>query len=217
MHNDGSTNTSVFDNLGTLLSLVPISYNANVLPTTTTLSLASGGKLDLSGHNQQVASLSDYVSGNGGSILNSNSGAASVLTVSPTGGSTTFSGTIVGGGTLGTISLVMNGNGTQVLSGSNTYTGGTTVSGGTLLAATTVSLPGYSTSGSVNVAGGVLAVRTLSGTTTGWSSDQVGSLVANANWNNGVGTLGIDTTQGDFTFAGNITQALALANWVPTR
>ena len=55
-------------------------------------------------------------------------GAASVLTLSPTGGSTTFSGMIQGGGTLGAISLVMSGSGTQVLAGSNTYTGGTTIS-----------------------------------------------------------------------------------------
>ena len=58
--------------------------------------------------------------------------AASVLTLSPTGGSTTFSGLILGGGTLGTISLVMNGGGMQVLAGTNTYTGGTTISSGVL-------------------------------------------------------------------------------------
>ena len=49
-------------------------------------------QLDLSGDNQQVASLSDYVPGSGGSMINSNTGAVSVLTLSPTGGSTTFSG-----------------------------------------------------------------------------------------------------------------------------
>ena len=39
---------------------------------------------------------------------------------------------IQGGGTLGPISLVMSGSGTQVLAGSNGYTGGTTVKSGRL-------------------------------------------------------------------------------------
>ena len=82
------------------------------------------------------------------------SGATSILTLSPTGGSTTFSGMIQGGGTLGTISLVLSGSGTQVLSGSNTYTGTTTVNAGVLEFANAASLPGYTTSGSVTVAGG---------------------------------------------------------------
>jgi autotransporter-associated beta strand protein len=109
--------------------------SGNILPATTALSIASGGTLDLSGGSQQVVSLSDKTPGNGGSIINSNS-AASVLTISPSGGSTTFSGMVQGGGGAppgsGTISLVINGTGTQVLAGSNTYSGGTTVSAGTL-------------------------------------------------------------------------------------
>ena len=52
--------------------------------------------------------------------------------MSPTGGTTTFSGSIKGGGALGTISLVKTGAGTQVLAGANTYTGGTTVEQGDL-------------------------------------------------------------------------------------
>ena len=45
-------------------------------------------------------------------------------------GTTTFSGTIQDGA--GQIALVVNGAGTQVLAGSNTYTGGTTITAGTL-------------------------------------------------------------------------------------
>ena len=197
-HNDASTNTSVFDNLGTLLSLV--GPTVNVLPPATTLSLASGGKLDLSGHNQQVASLSDYVSGNGGSILNSNSGAASVLTVSPTGGSTTFSGTIVGGGTLGTISLVMNGNGTQVLSGSNTYTGGTSINQGVLTFANRAALP---SSGTTFVAAGATLGLGVSSTNTTafFSAADLDALFAGRNLLiacASISDIGIDTTAGDF-------------------
>ena len=69
-----------------------------------------------------MASLADYSPRFGGSVVNS-APVATSLTLSPTGVPTTFSGTIQGGGTLGTISLVMSGSGTQVLSGSNTYTG----------------------------------------------------------------------------------------------
>ncbi len=104
----------------------------NILPATTRLSIASGGTLDVCGNNQQFASLSDSVSGSGGSIINSSS-TSTALTVAPSGGTTTFSGTIQGGGSLGSISLVLNGSGTQILGGSNTYVGPTTINGGELL------------------------------------------------------------------------------------
>jgi autotransporter-associated beta strand protein len=132
---------------------------SNVLPATTALSIAAGSTLDLNGSTQQVASLSDYASGTSGSIINSST-AASVLTLSATGGTTKFSGLIEGGGTLGTISLAMSGSGTQVLagsllgpgslavnsgtmilSGSNTYSGGTTINAGTLILASNAALP----------------------------------------------------------------------------
>ena len=102
----------------------------NLLPTTTAVTIAANATLDLNGVSQQVASLADYAPGKGGSIINSNT-SASVLTLSPTGGSTTFSGMIQGGGTLGTISLVMSGSGTQVLAGSLLGPGSLTVNAGT--------------------------------------------------------------------------------------
>ena len=105
---------------------------ANMLPAATPLSVASGATFDLGGANQQVASLSDYAPGLGGTVQNSNSAAYSVLTLSNTGGSSTFSGVIAGGGTLGSMGLVVAGSGVQVLAGSNTYVGGTTISSGTL-------------------------------------------------------------------------------------
>jgi autotransporter-associated beta strand protein len=104
-----------------------------VLPTATPVTLAANGTLDLNGVSQQIASLNDATPGSGGTVINSNTSTTTVLTLSPTG-SATFSGSIVGG-TLGTISLVMNGPGTQVLSGTNTYLGGTTVENGTLVVA----------------------------------------------------------------------------------
>ena len=74
--------------------------------------MASGANLDLAGFAQTIASLSDGAGG-GGQVTNSAAGAA-VLTLSPIGGGTSiFSGQIVNG--TGGISLVMNGNGTQIL------------------------------------------------------------------------------------------------------
>ena len=74
----------------------------------------------MNGASQQVTSLSDVIGAGGGSIINSASGATSLLTLTPTSGSTTFSGVIAGGGTLGTIGLTMNGpGGTIVLAGPN--------------------------------------------------------------------------------------------------
>ncbi len=132
---------------------------SSLLPTTTPLTIASGATLDLAGGNQQVASLSDYTHGSGGSIINSNTAAASVLTISLTGATSTFSGSI-GGGALGAVDLVKSGSGTQVvagsilgsgsvlvdagtliLSGTDSYTGGTTAAGGTLLITTASALP----------------------------------------------------------------------------
>ena len=101
---------------------------ADYLPIASSLTIAGSGALDLGGVSQQVAALSGA-----GTVTSSNTAAVSVLTLSPTGGSTTFSGVIQGGSGLGAISLVMSGSGTQVLAGSNAYTGGTTILSGRLM------------------------------------------------------------------------------------
>ena len=105
---------------------------ANVLPTTTAVSLAAGATLDLDSTSQQVASLGDYQTlGNGGTVTNSGYGAAT-LTLAPTSGSTTFSGVIQNGTSRVSLTVNGSGTGTQILAGTNTYTGATTVLGGTL-------------------------------------------------------------------------------------
>jgi autotransporter-associated beta strand protein len=106
--------------------------SSNLLPAATAVTIAPGSTLDLDGTAQQVASLSDSGSLGGGSVINSST-AESVLMLAATGGLTSFSGVIAGGGTLGVISLTISGSGTQVLSGANTYTGGTLVEDGTLV------------------------------------------------------------------------------------
>ena len=85
-------------------------FGSATLPSTTPLQIGSG-VFDLNGGTQQIASVSDY-SGGGGSIINSNTAAMAVLTISPTGTTTTYSGTILSGGSNGAVSLVLNGNGT---------------------------------------------------------------------------------------------------------
>jgi fibronectin-binding autotransporter adhesin len=126
---------------------------SNILPTPTAVVISSPATLNLNGGSHQVASLSDGIAG-GGSVINSSTGSASVLTVSPIGGSTSvFSGSVRGGGTLGAISLVMSGNGTQVLSGNNSYTGGTQLNGGELALAGSGALP---PTGEISFAGGAL-------------------------------------------------------------
>ena len=91
-----------------------------LLPTTTRLTVAGGGTLDVNGTAQQVASLN----GVAGSAVALGAGR---LTVN-TSGNDTFAGNINGNG--GT--LVKSGNGTLALSGANGYTGGTIVAGGVL-------------------------------------------------------------------------------------
>jgi autotransporter-associated beta strand protein len=130
----------------------------NILPAATRLTIAGGATVDLNGASQQVASLGDYGAGSG-SIINSASTTA-ILTLSPSGGSTTFSGMIRGGSSYGDICLMMSGAGTQVLAGSllgpgnlavnsgtlilsgtDGYTGGTTVDSGTLIVTNSDAFP----------------------------------------------------------------------------
>jgi fibronectin-binding autotransporter adhesin len=79
-------------------------------------------------------------------LVNS-TGTAVALSVGNNGQSTTFSGDILGSG-----SLTKIGGGTLTLSGTDTYAGGTTVLGGTLDIASVSALPGNSTLGIANTA-----------------------------------------------------------------
>ena len=125
----------------------------DVLPSDTPVQLAGAATLDLNGISQTVASLADY-GGSGGAIVNGNSTTPLVLTINPSDGSTSFSGTISDSGAAGAISLVKSGAGTQILAGANTYHGGTEVNEGVLLVNNTT---GSGTgSGNVVVNGGTL-------------------------------------------------------------
>jgi autotransporter-associated beta strand protein len=103
-----------------------------VLPTGTAVQIASGASLDINGVTQMIGSLADS-GGGGGAVINSAASTPVTLTVNPTSGSTTFSGTISDAGSANAIGLLKSGNGTQVLSGTNsTYSGFTTFVGGIL-------------------------------------------------------------------------------------
>ena len=86
----GSSQTLSVQGIGDRTAASPASRSSTThstagefLPAATPLSIAAGATLDLGGGSQQVASLSDYAAGSGGSIINSGT-AASVLTLSPT-------------------------------------------------------------------------------------------------------------------------------------
>jgi autotransporter-associated beta strand protein len=137
----------------------------NRLPATTIVDLGKttvGGQLILNGVSQTVAGLIT----NGTATTNNVSGGSTVLstlTLAPTT-SVAFPG-LIGGTTSNqsNIAVVMNGTGTQALSGTNTYTGGTTVTAGTLRANSPTSSLG---TGAVAVNGGVLAGNGSTGTGT---------------------------------------------------
>jgi autotransporter-associated beta strand protein len=95
----------------------------------------NGGTLDLGGWSSFTLT---SLAGNGG-IVDSSSGTLN-LTVSPPGNvSTNYGGSISDGG--GLVSLLKNGAGTLVLSGSNTYSGSTIVTGGTLVLGNAGAIP----------------------------------------------------------------------------
>jgi fibronectin-binding autotransporter adhesin len=108
-----------------------VGTTVGVLPATTAVQIAGGSALDLNGTTQTIASLADY-GGSGGSVVNSAIAQPLILTVNPSSGSTTFSGTIGDSGAANAISLVKSGAGVQVLSGANTYHGITYINAGTL-------------------------------------------------------------------------------------
>ena len=109
----------------------------NVLPTTTVLNLINNGawNIDSAASNLTVAGLTGDATGRFGTTNQTTAGTN--LTISGSG-TYTFPGVIgaitvagkTGSNTI--LSLTMNGTGTQILSGVNTYTGATTVNQGTL-------------------------------------------------------------------------------------
>ncbi len=181
--------------------------NSNV-----TLANAFGVSLDLNGFDTQIGTLN----GGGTSTLGVNvSGATLTLGGGTTAASTaTYAGDIGGNG-----GLTKVGAGTQILSGGGFYTGVTTVNAGTLQFATTSSLYGgnggaWTDTNIVVNNGGVLALR-VGGS--GFDAAQVATISALGTGSGGFlagSSLGIDTTNGNFTYSNVIADTNAGANGV---
>ncbi len=167
------------------------------LPSTTPLVIDTAGVFDLNGGSQTVASLSDATPGSGGIVTNYG-GTLATLTLAPTG-STTFSGAIQDG--TAPMALTVNGTGTQVLAGVNTYSGPTTITAGTLAMGSNTALPAASAL-TLDLAG-VLDLGGFSPTVASLSDGPLGGgMVTNSG---GVlSTLTLAPTGGSSTFSGTI-------------
>jgi len=94
----------------------------------------------------------------------------------------------------GGMNITKIGTGTQILTAAQSSTGFTTGSAGLLLATTAAALPGYNSPGKVIFNGGTIGVQ-VGGS--GWASADVDTLLSNATKTSG--SLGVDTTNGNFT------------------
>ena len=116
------------------------------------------------------------------------------MTVGGNGNSTSFGGALIGSAT-----LVKNGGGLFVLSGPNAYAA-TTINAGALEAATTASIPGLYTLSPTQISitpGAMVAVG--AGGAQQWNAVEISYLLANSPLFASGGTLGIDTSGGNFT------------------
>ena len=92
---------------------------------------------------------------NGGTVTLTNTNSASV-NLSVGNNTTTFAGTLAGGG-----GLIKGGTGVLTLTGNNSYGGGTTISGGGLVFSTASALPSTPASNAITLSGGYLAQPAL--------------------------------------------------------
>jgi autotransporter-associated beta strand protein len=114
--------------------------------TLATLNMAASGPatFDLNGFSQTLAGLADAAAF--AELITNSASATSTLTLNLSG-SATYSGMLAG-----RLALVVNGSGTLLLSGSNSYGGNTTVNGGTLELAN----PSLASGSTVSIASGAM-------------------------------------------------------------
>ena len=108
----------------------------NKLPTSSNVFFGSGGStvFDLNGFDQEFAGITGNATGAAATITNNGSSPSTLTTTSPaetpTEAADYYPGLIADG--TNPVSFVKNGNGTQVLAGTNTYSGTTTINAGRL-------------------------------------------------------------------------------------
>ena len=164
------------------------------------LAVMVGGSNDWnSGSSNEIAALLDSATFDNGASLG----------IDTTDGNFTYSSTIADT-SAGGLGLVVLGNHILTLSGHNTYNGGTRIDSGTLDVQSPASLPGYDAAGQVSVAtNATLAV--MVGGSNDWnsgSSNEIAALLDSATFDSGA-SLGIDTTDGNFTYSSTIADTSA--------
>ncbi len=173
---------------------------SSVLPSQSTVTIATGASLNLNGVNQTIGALS----GNSGSSITLGTGQLTVS--SPL--TTIFAGSISGQGG----SLVKSGNGTLTLSGPNTFTGGTTVIAGRLLIEPTSTTTSALPTGALSISGGTvqLADNVTAGTALGTSNVVITSLSLTGN-----GTLNIGNNRIIIDYSSPATDPIAsIETWI---
>ena len=142
LSNNYAGNTTI--NNATVTNDVSLTTGTNLLPVTTVLTLTNSGVFGFYGSGgNDVQTLAGLSGDRTTSIGTENTGTAATLTINPAAGkSYTYAGTIgdvkvLTSGDAGTggaaVTLNINGQGTEVLTGSNLYSGPTNVNGGTLM------------------------------------------------------------------------------------
>ncbi len=159
----------------------------------------TGGTFDLNGvASQQVSAFN----GSGGTVLNSVNGGTAILVVGGDHLGGTYSGTIAdnaGGGATGKVALSKVGNGTQILSGPNTYTGNTTLSSGTIQ----IGIASVGSVGSITSSAIGKGTLTFNGGTLS-SDSTTDRIILNAVTFTGNAVLGDATKTGKLTFAAGL-------------
>jgi autotransporter-associated beta strand protein len=174
---------------------------------------------NLNGHNQTVVGLTsgNPTSGTDTDQVVGVAAQTSTLTLTPeaiagstyTTGTYTYSGSIGGGGSgQNNVALTVNGTGTQILTGTNTYTGPTTITAGTLQVGasggTTGTLSG--TSGvTISTGGTLLFASTTSNAINSTATVSLGGTIAMARKTGSAGTAGITETMGALTLTSGAT------------
>lgn len=174
--------------------LLTLSGGANRLPTSTTLSVSTGARVNVNGQAQSLK-------GMGGTGIVVNSGGTTTLTI--TDGLSTFDGNLTNGANV--LNLLKSTGGTQTLNGDNSYTGTTTVIGGTLIVngSSAAAIAGQATDAFLS------GVTTLTTATTGLV---VGQKVSGTGIASGTYIRSIDTGLGTILLSADTTGAGSAIN-----